>query len=176
MLCMLYMLCMLCMLGMLVTLCSCWAADASHMWPALPAPAHPPLLTRSRPLVPHLTSYTSLQLGAVEIALGDAVLLAGEDDEEAAPLALVQAMWQAADGAISLRSPRRRSSPARPPLWPPSSQRDRLSHVTFSQPPPPPPAGSKEVQVRLLARGEETVLGDAASDSEVFLTTGLETR
>lgn len=37
-------------------------------------------------------------------------------------------------------------------------------------------AGSKEVQVRLLARGEETVLGDAASDSEVFLTTQLETR
>ncbi len=37
-------------------------------------------------------------------------------------------------------------------------------------------AGSKEVQVRLLARGEETVLGDAASDSEVFLTTKLETR
>ncbi len=38
------------------------------------------------------------------------------------------------------------------------------------------PAGAKEVQVRLLARGEETVLGDAASDSEVFLTTELETR
>ena len=32
------------------------------------------------------------------------------------------------------------------------------------------------MQVRLLARGEETVLGDAASDSEVFLTTELETR
>lgn len=30
--------------------------------------------------------------------------------------------------------------------------------------------------MRLLARGEETVLGDAASDSEVFLTTELETR
>jgi hypothetical protein len=30
--------------------------------------------------------------------------------------------------------------------------------------------------VRLLARGEETVLGDAASDSEVFLTPDLETR
>lgn len=39
-----------------------------------------------------------------------------------------------------------------------------------------PPAGCKEVQVRLLARGDETVLGDAASDSEVFLTTKLETR
>ena len=37
-------------------------------------------------------------------------------------------------------------------------------------------AGSKEVQLRLLSRGEETVLGDAASDSEVFLTTDLETR
>lgn len=32
------------------------------------------------------------------------------------------------------------------------------------------------MQVRLLARGAETVLGDAASDGEVFLTTKLETR
>jgi hypothetical protein len=40
----------------------------------------------------------------------------------------------------------------------------------------PPAAGSKEVQVRLLARGDETVLGVAASNSEVFLTTVLETR
>lgn len=30
--------------------------------------------------------------------------------------------------------------------------------------------------MRLLARGEETVLGDAASDSEVFMTTVLEIR
>lgn len=42
--------------------------------------------------------------------------------------------------------------------------------------PPTLLTGSKEVQVRLMARGEETVLGDAASDSEVFLTTKLETR
>ncbi|PSC75867.1 DNA (cytosine-5)-methyltransferase 1-like [Micractinium conductrix] len=77
--------------------------------------------------------YSKAKLGDFEIALGDAVELSAEDDEEAAPLALVQAMWQNADG-------------------------------------------SKEVQVRLLARGEETVLGDAASDSEVFLTTDLETR
>jgi hypothetical protein len=32
------------------------------------------------------------------------------------------------------------------------------------------------LQVRLLARGIETVLGDAASDAELFLTTHLETR
>lgn len=82
--------------------------------------------------------YNKAKLGDLEIALGDAVALSPEDDDDeeadgAAPLALVQAMWQAADG-------------------------------------------TKEVQVRLLARGEETVLGDAASDSEVFLTTQLETR
>eukprot|EP00887_Chlorella_sp_A99_P005231 scaffold1.g5231.t1 len=82
--------------------------------------------------------YAKAKLGDVEIALGDAVLLAADEDENeeegsaAPPLALVQALWQGADG-------------------------------------------SKEVQVRLLARGEETVLGDAASDSEVFLTTALET-
>lgn len=44
-----------------------------------------------------------LQLGDLEIALGDAVALSPEDDDDeeadgAAPLALVQAMWQAADG------------------------------------------------------------------------------
>lgn len=32
------------------------------------------------------------------------------------------------------------------------------------------------MQVRLLIRSEETVLGDAGSDSEAFLTTQLETR
>lgn len=37
-------------------------------------------------------------------------------------------------------------------------------------------AGEKQVQVRLLARGSETVLGDAASDCELFLTNKLETR
>jgi DNA (cytosine-5)-methyltransferase 1 len=77
--------------------------------------------------------YAKAKLGDLEIALGDAVQLTAEEDDESAPLALVQAMWQTADGC-------------------------------------------KEVQVRLLARGEETVLGDAASDSEVFLTTKLETR
>ena len=37
-------------------------------------------------------------------------------------------------------------------------------------------AGAKEMQVRLLVRGCETVLGDAASEAELFLTTNLLTR
>ena len=127
------------------------------------------------------------QLGDLEVALGDAVLLAAEDDDEAAPLALVQAMWQTADGegagqgragawrawldgiaalqtraqGVNRRRSRRVCSPT-PPCCP-------SPHLSS-------PPGGKEVQVRLLARGEETVLGDAASDSEVFLTTQLETR
>ncbi len=36
--------------------------------------------------------------------------------------------------------------------------------------------GAKEMQVRLVARGCETVLGDAASDSELFLTSDFLTR
>ncbi|KAL6767831.1 MET1 [Auxenochlorella protothecoides x Auxenochlorella symbiontica] len=36
--------------------------------------------------------------------------------------------------------------------------------------------GDAEVQVRLLVRGHETVLGDAASTAELFLATGHETR
>ena len=36
-------------------------------------------------------------------------------------------------------------------------------------------SGGKHVQVRVLVRGIDTVLGDAASDSEVFLTTDVET-
>lgn len=36
--------------------------------------------------------------------------------------------------------------------------------------------GDAEVQVRLLVRGHETVLGDAASTTELFLATGHETR
>ena len=38
------------------------------------------------------------------------------------------------------------------------------------------PAGAKEMQVRSLARGAETVLGDAAADDELFLTSQLLTR
>lgn len=38
------------------------------------------------------------------------------------------------------------------------------------------PTGSKEMQVRLVVRGCETVLGDAASEAELFLTTDLLTR
>jgi DNA (cytosine-5)-methyltransferase 1 len=37
-------------------------------------------------------------------------------------------------------------------------------------------AGAKFVQVRVLVRGADTVLGDAASDSELFLTTRTATR
>ena len=36
--------------------------------------------------------------------------------------------------------------------------------------------GAKEMQVRLVARGCETVLGDAASDAELFLTSEFLTR
>lgn len=36
-------------------------------------------------------------------------------------------------------------------------------------------SGGKHVQVRVLVRGVDTVLGDAASDSELFLTTDVET-
>lgn len=51
------------------------------------------------PPLPHLTTHPlPPQLGDSEVALGDAVLLAPEEDEETGPLALVQAMWQAADG------------------------------------------------------------------------------
>jgi len=37
-------------------------------------------------------------------------------------------------------------------------------------------AGAKQMQVRLVARGCETVLGDAASDAELFLTSEFLTR
>ena len=37
-------------------------------------------------------------------------------------------------------------------------------------------AGVKEMQVRLVVRGSETVLGDAASEAELFLTSDLLTR
>lgn len=51
------------------------------------------------------------------------------------------------------------------------------SHLHLPAVPRPAlPAGEKLVQVRLLARGGETVLGDAASVGELFLTTDLETR
>ena len=36
--------------------------------------------------------------------------------------------------------------------------------------------GAKEMQVRLVARGCETVLGDAASEAELFLTSEFLTR
>ena len=41
---------------------------------------------------------------------------------------------------------------------------------------PHAPAGAKQMQVRSLARGAETVLGDAAADDELFLTSQLMTR
>lgn len=150
-------------------------------------------------MLPALALAFHPQVGDLEVALGDAVLLAAEDEDEVPALALVQAMWQTSDGA--------------PPRWPaalplsqthcrpdtplsPCAKRSRqrgspkpgwrlagLPHpllseslCTLSVVPPALPAGCKEVQVRLLARGEETVLGDAASDSEVFLTPQLETR
>ncbi len=58
--------------------------------------------------MPKHHSLPALQLGDLEIALGDAVVLSPEDDEEeeaddAAPLALVQAMWQTADGEAQCR-------------------------------------------------------------------------
>lgn len=37
-------------------------------------------------------------------------------------------------------------------------------------------AGVKEMQLRLVVRGCETVLGDAASEAELFLTSNLLTR
>jgi hypothetical protein len=58
------------------------------------------------------------------VALGDAVLLAAEDDDEAPLLALVQAMWQTADGAP-------------PPLaagWPPASPAEGADARCCSQP------------------------------------------
>ncbi len=56
--------------------------------PLHPSPTHPPA---------HPAKCS--QLGDLEIALGDAVLLAADEDDESAPLALVQAMWQTSDGA-----------------------------------------------------------------------------
>ena len=109
------------------------------------------------------------------------MLLAAEEDDEGAPLALVQAMWQTADGKglldvlvcagrWAVRAGRRASASYRMAAARPGPA------MTCGAVHPVLSTGSKEVQVRLLARGEETVLGDAASDSEVFLTTKLETR
>ena len=126
------------------------------------------------------------QLGDFEVALGDAVLLTAEDDDEAAPLALVQALWQTADGApapwpapATLRcpAPLSRACTCACACCPRAHGSHTPRRAARARPARPRCcAGEKQVQVRLLARGEATVLGDAASDSEVFLTTRLETR
>ena len=61
-----------------------------------PSPPSLPAAADAASLLP------TLQVGEVQVALGDAVLLAAEEDDEGAPLALVQAMWQTADGAPPL--------------------------------------------------------------------------
>jgi hypothetical protein len=55
------------------------------------------LCLQSRVLCP--LSLLLLQLGDLEVGLGDGVLLAAKDGDDVAPLGLVQAMWQTSDGA-----------------------------------------------------------------------------
>ena len=157
-----------------------WCGTPGCELPPLPH-VHPPCPALLPP-APHRSGLCPLQIADAEIAVGDAVLLAAEEDEEVAHLALVQAMWQTADGALPAGCPPGCLLPCWLCSLPVCLHRLQSGHFPHpaahlqSPAPTPLPTGSQEVQVRLLARGEETVLGDAASDSEVFLTTYLETR
>ena len=89
--------------------------------------------------------YSAFKLDGVEVALGDTIALVPENDEEDEDDAEDGEDDDDDDEPIGMVQC----------LWQTAS-------------------GAKFVQVRVLMRGIDTVLGDAASDSEVFLTTDAE--